>query len=213
MTSHDLTLWGTGSVRQLRPHWMLMELELSYEFIPARPRVHTASEEFRRINPRGKVPVLRHRDLVLTESAAIVQYLADAFEPPAGFLAPRDPVGRAKINEWSYFVMTELDAHALYIIRRHTDLKHLYGDAPAAVEAARAYFTAQLTAMRERIGSSAPYLLGDKLSVADILLTSCIDWADTINLAVPDEARAYHARTTARPAYQAARQRVFAPAT
>jgi glutathione S-transferase len=209
MNENDLTLWGSGTVRQLRAHWMLMEMNLDYEFIPIRPRVDTTLPDFERVNPRRKVPVLRHKDLLLTESAAIVHYLAEAFDPPASVYVPRDAAGRAKVNEWSYFVMTELDAHSLYVIRRHTDLKHLYGDAPAAVAAAREYFLNQLEAMRSRIGENQSFLLGERLSGADILLTTCLDWACTIDLPLPEEVRAYHQRAVERPAYSAARSRTF----
>jgi len=37
---------------------------------------------------------------------------------------------RARLNEWCFFIIAELDAHSLYLIRRHDGLKHLYGEAP-----------------------------------------------------------------------------------
>ena len=210
-TSSDLTLWGAQSVRALRVHWMLMEMNLPYEFVPVRPRMESATPEFRAISPRGKVPVLRHKDLVLTESAAIVHYLADAFPMPAGMQSPRGPVARARRDEWSYFIMTELDAHALYVIRRHTDLKHLFGDAPVAVDAARTYFNTQIEAMRSRIGGLSGYLMGDEFSAVDILMTTTLDWAISAGIELPDEVRAYYQRSVARPPYQAARALTFAP--
>lgn len=206
--SPALILWGANSVRALRAHWMLLELKLPYTFVPTRPRLETESPEFRRINPRGKVPVLQHGELVLTESAAIVLYLAETF-PAASIYAPADAVSRARLNEWCFFVMTELDAHSLYVLRRHVQLKHLFGDAPAAVEAARSYFTQQIGAMRERIVGGSDYLLGDLLSAADILLVTCLDWAQSIELKLPAELHAYHARARLRPAYQEARDRTF----
>ena len=207
--STDLTLWGSQSVRAMRAHWMLMELQLRYEFIPVRPRVETESGEFRAINPRGKVPVLRHGTLVLTESAAIVHYLVERFPTPPGIFGTTDAASRARVNEWSYFVMTELDATALYVIRRHVQLKHLFGDAPAAVEAAGAYFEAQVAAMCPRIASSSPFLLGEDLSAADILLVTCLDWASNVGLALPEEVHTYHQQVRARAAYGAAHSRNF----
>jgi glutathione S-transferase len=188
---------------------MLMEMQLAYAFEPVRPRIESAAPEFRSINPRGKVPVLRHKDLILTESAAIVHYLADAFPVPAGMQPLRGPVARARRDEWSYFIMTELDAHALYVIRRHTDLKHLFGDAPVAVDAARVYFQTQIEAMRSRIGGQSAYLMGAGFSAVDILMATTLDWANNAGISLPDEVRAYHERTLARPAYQAARARTF----
>ena len=212
MSSSDLTLWGAGTVRQLRAHWMLMEMALEYEFVPVYPRsAEIAAAEFLQRNPRRKVPVLRHGALLFTESAAIVQYLSEAFKAPDGVYVPSDAAGRARVNEWCFFAMTELDAHSLYVIRKHVDLKAIYGDAPAAVQASRAYFMDQIGAMAPRIGLDTPFLLGDRLSAADIVLTSCLDWAVSIDIQLPESVAAYHARLLERPAYKAARQRTFAP--
>ncbi len=105
MTSHDLTLWGTGTVRQLRPHWMLMELGLDYEFHPVHPRTgQTMTPEFLKLNPRHKVPLLRHGEFLVTESAAICQYLSEMFDDTDALHVPRDPVARARMNEWSFFI-------------------------------------------------------------------------------------------------------------
>ncbi len=210
MTLNDLTLWGMGTARQLRPHWMLAELGLEYAYHAFHPRSgQTTTPEFLALNPRHKVPVLRHGSLLITESAAIAQYLSDAFPAPPGVYAPRDAAGRAQVAEWCYFTMTELDAHALYIIRRHADLKHLYGDAPAAVSAAREYFADQFNAVVPRIERAGEFLLGDGLSVADIILVTILDWAISVDLPIAEVARAYRDRLAARPAYRSAQARTF----
>ena len=206
----DLTLWGVGTSRTMRAHWMLMELELDYRFHPIKARTgETLTAEFRRINPRHKIPVLEHGSFVITESAAIVQYLSDTFRNPSIY-APADTAERALMNEWCYFIMSELDAGSLYVVRRHLGLKHLYGDAPVAVEAARKYFSHNLEAMAPRIGIESPYLLGDRLSAADILLTTCLDWALAERLELPDTVMEYRQRITRRAAYQQAFARNFA---
>lgn len=210
MPPNDLTLWGMGTVRQLRPHWMLAELGLEYDYHAFHPRSgQTTTPEFLAINPRHKVPVLRHGSLLITESAAITQYLTDAFPAKAGLYAPRDAAGRARVAEWCYFAMTELDAHALYIIRRHADLKHLYGDAPAAVDAAREYFADQFNAVVPRIEAAGEFLVGDGLSVADIVLVTTLDWAISAGLPIAASARAYRDRLAARAAYRTAHARTF----
>ena len=208
-TPHDLTLWGTQSIRALRAHWMLTEMNLPYEFVPVRPRVDSGTPEFRVMNPRSKVPVLRHKDFLLTESAAIVHYLANTFPTPVGLYSPRGPLESARLDEWSYFIMTELDATALYVIRRHTDLKHLFGDSPVVVDSARNYFKAQIEAMRSQIGGLSNYLMGDEFSAVDILMATTLDWAESVGITLPDEVRVYHRRTVERPAYRAARACTF----
>jgi glutathione S-transferase len=207
MTGTDLTLWGMGTVRQLRPHWMLAEMGLEYEYFPVHPRSgETTKPEFLKINPRHKVPVLRHGTMIITESAAIIQYLSEAFEAPPGMHVPRDAVGRAKLNEWCYFIMSELDATSLYTIRRHLGLKHIYGEAPQAVEEAKKYFCEQLGAVDDRIGAT---LLAQGISVADILLVTCLDWAMSEKIGLPPRAAAYRERLIQRPAYRAARAKAF----
>ena len=204
---NNLTLWGMGTVRQLRPHWMLAELGLDYEYFPVHPRSgETMKPEFLRINPRHKVPVLRHGEMIIAESAAIIQYLSEAFPAPAGLYLPGEAKARAKLNEWCYFIVSELDATSLYIIRRHLGLKHIYGEAPRAVEEARKYFSEQLGAIDGRFGVT---LLPEGFSVADILMTTCLDWAVDEKIALPAKACAYHAGMTARAAYQAARSKAY----
>ncbi len=202
--SNDLTLWGIGTSRTLRAHWMLIELGLDYELKPIGSRTgETLSPEFLRLNPRHKIPLLQHGPLVVTESAAIINYLGEAFPQPDRIFVPRDAAERARLSEWCYFIMTELDATSLYIVRRHEGLKHLYGEAPAAVEAARSYFMHNLAAMDSRLGE-APFLLGNKFSAADILMMTCLEWAITCDLQLPDRAAAYRERIAQRPAYRAA---------
>src|SRR6266436_6005567 len=102
--ANDLTLWGVGTSRTMRAHWMLLELGLEYRFHPIRSRTgETQTEEFKRLNPRHKIPVLQHGSLVLTESAAIIQYLSETFSHP-DLTPPRDAESRALLNEWCYFI-------------------------------------------------------------------------------------------------------------
>jgi len=145
---------------------MLLELGLEYESRPIQSRSgETLTEQFRRLNPRHKIPVLQHKSFVLTESAAILQYLSDTFADPTRLYVPRDAHARASLNEWCYFIMTELDAGSLYVVRRHEGLASIYGEAPSAVDSAKTYFLHNLEAMAPRIAPSQ-YLFGDLLSTA-----------------------------------------------
>jgi glutathione S-transferase len=209
--SHDLTVWGVGTSRTMRVHWMLLELGLEYECHPIQSRTgETLTDEFKRLNPRHKIPVLRHGSFVLTESAAIIQYLSETFPNSSEVDVPSDAVSRARLNEWCYFIMAELDAGSLYVVRRHDGLKQIYGEAPTAVESAKSYFLHNVEAMAARIGSDNTYLFGDRLSVADILLMTCLDWALSCGIALPEPWSHYRRRVASRPAYQAALKKNFA---
>jgi glutathione S-transferase len=184
---------------------MLLELGLDYECHPIQSRTgETLTDEFKRLNPRHKIPVLRHGSLVLTESAAIIQYLSETFPRASEIYTPNDAEGRARLNEWCYFIISELDAGSLYVVRRHEGLKQIYGEAPTAVASAKSYFLHNVDAMAARIGSEGSYLFGEKLSAADILLMTCLDWAVSCGIVLPEAVSRYRQRVVLRPAYQTA---------
>jgi glutathione S-transferase len=134
-------LWGVGTSRTIRAHWALHELGLDYQMRPIQPRTgETLSEEYSALTARQKVPLLQDRGLVITESAAIIAYLSDTYGQQHNRLMPTAPAQRAKYLEWCFFIISELDATSLYVMRRHMDLKAVYGEAPAANSAAAAYF-------------------------------------------------------------------------
>ena len=177
--SAPLELWGIGTARTLRVHWMLAELGLPYISHRIQSRTgETMMPEYLKLNPRHKIPLLRHGTLAITESAAIIQYLSEMFAAPAGFFAPTDPAQRAKIYGWCYFVMNELDGHTLYVIRRHVGLKHIYGEAHTAVEAAKTYFREQIEALEPSFNAISHSLFGKGFTIADILLATCLDWGN-----------------------------------
>ena len=196
-----ITLWGVGTSRTLRPHWALAELGVEYESKPIRTRTGEAqTATFRALNPKEKIPVLVDGEVVLTESAAIVTYLGDRY----GGLTPKPgSIERARYNEWLSYILMELDAHTLYVMRKHGDLKHLYGEAPAAMDAARTGFEKQLRWARPRI-EAEDYLVGEDFSGVDILMTSCLDWAVAYDFELPEPFLAYLSRQHRRPAFKMA---------
>jgi glutathione S-transferase len=204
-------LWGVGTSRTIRPHWALHELDLDFESRPIRPRTgETETAEFTALSARQKVPLLQDDDLVLTESAAIVTYLSDTYGQDHNRLIPDDPRGRARCLEWCFFVISELDATSLYVMRRHGDLRHIYGEAPQANEAAAAYFQKQMRTVERALEPGPRFILGERFTAADILLSTCVTWAARYGVSVADPVVAYNARATARASYARA-QRTNAP--
>jgi glutathione S-transferase len=211
--SRGLILWGVTTSRTLRAHWALAELDLPYKRRPIRPRTgETKTEEFTRLTARQKVPVLQDNDLVLTESAAIVAYLSDRYGNGQNHLYPADPTERAICLEWNFFVISELDAASLYVIRRHEALKHIYGHAPVASEAAAEYFAAQMRSVDRALGDGRRFIGGDRFSSADILLSTCLSWATDYGVPISQAAQDYNAHVTARPSYARAIEQNRAPA-
>ena len=200
-----LIVWGAGTPRTIRAHWILHELGLDYEKRPIGPRTgETQTPEFIRLNPKEKVPVLQDGDLTLTESAAIVTYLAETYGASQGLVPPASTQERAAYYEWCFFVMMELDAHTLYIIRKHIDLKEIYGEAPTAVRVAGDGFQKQVRVAEQRLASGGPSILGNTFTGADILLTTCLTSATNRKLPLGDVLRDYKERTTTREAYRRA---------
>lgn len=207
MSESKIIVWGAGSLRAHRVYWALHEMGQAYTSVPIQSRTgETQTAEYASLNPKQKIPYFRDGDVAISESAAILQYLFRVHGAAVGLFVPENAAQQALSDEWCYTVMTEFDAHPLYIIRRHKYLPETYGEAPAAVASAEEYFRKQLAAMAPRIGLAAPFLFGEKLGAADILLTSCLDWAVGYDIAVDDVSLAYRARAHARPAYQAAQQ-------
>lgn len=201
-------LWGVGTSRTIRAHWALHELGLDYDLRPILARSgETLTPEYTAINPRQKIPALQDGALVMTESAAIITYLSDRYGTSDNTLIPSDPIERARSLEWCFFLVSEIDATALYVMRRHVGLPQIYGEAPVAVEAAAAYFTRQMGQVERTLADGRRYLMGERFGAPDILLSTCVTWAINYKIPVAESVRTFNERATARPAFQAAQAR------
>lgn len=199
MTEQAIEVFGIGTPRTLRVHWTLRELQLEYTTHPVTPRTpQMDAAEFLAVSPGKKVPALRHGDMLLTESAAICRYLMDNFS--AEHWSPRE---RAQIDRLTFFALMELDATALYVIRRHEGLPAIYGEAPEAVAAAYAYADRQFAVLADLLGERQ-HATGERFSEADIHVGSVLDWAAALKFELPANLAQYHDRLRARPAYRAA---------
>jgi glutathione S-transferase len=202
--SRLLVLWGAGTSRTLRAHWALHELSLDYESKPILARSgETKTQEYTRLNPRQKIPLLQDGDFKIAESPAIAAYLSNTYGTPENALIPADPWEYATWLEWCFYVATELDAASLYVMRRHGDLKHIYGDAPVALESAASYFATQLRHAEQALQDGRPFLVGGRFSIADMLLATCLTWAVNYRLPVTAACLSYMERITSRQAYHA----------
>src|SRR6478672_2883520 len=122
-----VTTWGNAMklyefapTRSIRVRWTLQELGIDFEAIPVNLLTgEHRSPAFLKINPAGKLPVLVDGEMVLTESIAIVLYLAEKYRDKA--LIPADPQQRAQLMRWPLFTTTELE-QPLWRMARHTAL-------------------------------------------------------------------------------------------
>ena len=174
-----MKLYEFGPTRSIRARWMLQELGVDFETITVNLGAGGHRRpEFLQINPAGKVPVLIDGSRVLTESAAIVLYLAEKY-PEAGFL-PSDIGQRAEVYRWTLFAFTELE-QPLWRIARHTTLypqaDRLPGDVPIAQREFR-----EMAAVLERHMSGRAFVVGERVSAADFVVAFTLDWGDVAGL-------------------------------
>ena len=204
----DLTLWGVGTSRTVRAHWALHELGLPYKIRPIGPRTgETKTAEYTRLNPRQKIPLLQDGDFAIGESAAIVAYLSRTYATPGKTLIPEAQRDYARWLEWCFFIVTELDSTSLYVMRRHRAdaLGPIYGVAPEVVAQAGEYFRRQLRHVEAALSDGRQYLVADRFTSADILLTTCLDWAIAYGVGICDNAHPYLERIQQRAAYQSSK--------
>ena len=200
-----LTLYGVYRSRASRALWLLAETGTPFDHVPViqayrlpdpaaadAPR-NTASAEFLAVNPMGQIPTLTDQGLLLTESLAIVLYLAKAY---GGALGPRDPAEEALMTNWALFAATAIDPPALVILQAGTE----DGD---VVQAAVATLSRALARLDLHL-AGRDWLL-DRFTAADICVAECLRYAQghAALVAAHPAAFAWLARCQARPAFQA----------
>jgi glutathione S-transferase len=202
-TESAIRFWGAGTSRTIRPIWVAEELGIPYELMPIGPRTgETETEHFTRLNPKQKIPAMLEGDFRLTESLAICRYLI-ATHPGDAIYRPATPRDRAREDEWCCYVYGELDETSLYVMRRHRDLSHIYGEAPAAVSAAKDYAMKHLGVVDGQM-TGREFVMAGGFGIADVLLMTCLDWAHAYGLELPAGLLAYRERIAGREAYQRA---------
>jgi glutathione S-transferase len=205
-------VFGIGSPRTLRVHWMLHELGLDYETRAIIPRSAGMEDpDLLRFTLRRKIPFLQDGEIAIGESGAITFYLADRYRDRARLAPDPGTPERARFEELAFFVLMELDATALYVLRRHEGMPDVYGAAPEACAAARGYFSRMLGEIERRLADGRPHLLGDAFSAVDVLLSSCLAWAQFVSIPFDEPLAAYHARTAERLAFRRAMSVNFPP--
>lgn len=203
MTS--IKLWGIGTPRSFRPIWLAEELNLEYELLPIGPRTgETQTAEYTRLNRKQKIPFLEDGEVRLSESLAICRYLLAKYGN-GSVLVPDTPVSKAKEDEWCCYIYGELDETSLYVMRRHGELAEIYGASEQVVASCQSYLQRHLTVLDEHL-SSHDYLMESMFSLPDLMLISCLDWAEFYGVDLPASIKRYQQRIASRPAYGKAMQ-------
>ena len=196
MSDDVITFYHAAPSRGSIVHWMLEEAGAPFRVeLLDLAQGQQKDPAYLAINPMGKVPAIVHHGVVVTEVAAICCHLADAF-PEAGLAAPIADPGRGPYLKWLFFGPGCLEpAMADRMFKREP--------APARALGYGAYGTTQDVVTRAV--APGPYLLGDRLTAADVVIGSTLRWGLMVG-AVPErpEIVAYTSRLAERPALQRA---------
>lgn len=188
------TVYGNLQTRTFRVLWMLEELGLPYKHVAVAPHSH----ETRAVNPAGKVPVLIADGVTLTDSVAIMSFLADRH---GQFTHACGTTDRARQDGFTHFINDELDA-TLWTAARHSFVLPEEKRVPEVKDSLKWEFARSVDELMRRMGDG-PFVMGDKMTLPDILAAHCGNWAFAAKFPLNNEAfNAYVKRMRARPAYQ-----------
>ena len=175
MDSTDkIVIYGHQASRASRPYWLLREygMTINEDFIEVDTRGPVTgfnevreTDQFLALNPYGLIPVMQHKDLVLYESQAICQYIADLLGGP---LAAQNANERARINMYGLSSIANFEPNFLPMV---------FGQGG---DEGRARFTANLQPLLGALDGELEgrdYLIGDgagRFTVADVMMASVV---------------------------------------
>ena len=203
-------LYHCTDARSFRPLWALEELGLPYELtvLPFPPRQR--AKDYMAVNPLGTIPALLDGASLMTESAAIVQYLVTRYGPSPLAVDVDEPAYGAWLN-WLHFGEATLTFPQTLVLRYR---RFEPGKAEVVADDYAKWFAGRLKAVNRALEAS-DWLCADRFTAADISVGYALLLAETLGLdaAFTPRTAAYWARLQARPAFRAAKdaQRRHAP--
>ncbi|HET7868684.1 MAG TPA: glutathione S-transferase family protein [Burkholderiaceae bacterium] len=194
--SRRLTLYHAPQSRSAGARALLEELGADYELqVLNLKQGEQRKPPYLAVNPMGKVPALRHGDVLVTEQAAVYMYAAELY-PEAG-LSPAvgDPLRGAYLR-WMVFYGSCFEPAVV-------DRSMKRDPAPLATSPYGTFDTLFDTVVQQL--AAGPWLLGQRFTAADVLWGTALGWTSAFGL-LPEraEVRAYVERVKARPAMQRA---------
>lgn len=191
-------LHGSFRSRAFRVMWALEEMGETYEHSNTQPR----TPEIIALNPNGKIPVLLVDGVPLTDSTAILTYLADKH---GKLTYPPGTIERARQDGWTQMVLDELDG-TLWTSARHSFGLPEELRMPEIKDSLRWEFAQSCKRIATLV--EGPFIMGDRMTLPDIVLGHCLGWAAVAKFPCDEPVLAdYSARLRARPAYKAAQAR------
>jgi len=204
-----MELYGMGVSRSFRALWAAEEAEVELEYVIVKfgsdQQNGNQSKGYKQLNYQGKVPTLVDGDLVLTESAAIINYLAN--KAPQRNLIPSDGTfARAKYDQMCYFIVTELE-QPLWSKGKHKFALPEKYRVPTLINTTLAFEFAKAQSTLLGLIADAEFAIGDHFTMADVLLTQTLNWAERFEFDIDERLLTYKERMKQRAAYSTAMQR------
>ncbi|QIE45407.1 glutathione S-transferase family protein [Pseudohalocynthiibacter aestuariivivens] len=186
---------GTRASRALRVLWMLEEMNVPYTHTACAARSDAAFAA----NPSGKIPAMRVDAELITDSVAIMTFLGDKHSM---FTHPAGTVQRARQDALTLQILDDIDG-VLWATARHTFILPEEHRIPAIKIPMKWEYARNLA--RLSVAMQGPFLMGDDMTIPDMLLAHCMRWAEVAKFPDPDEKLAdFKARMEAREAFQRA---------
>lgn len=201
-----MKLYHSAGSRSLRALWALEELGLDYELVTLRfpPRVH--HPEYLDVNPLGTVPTLVDGATVLTESAAMCQYLGDVYGPTPLAVTPAEPDYGAYLN-WLH----RSDATLTFpqtLVLRYTRMEPRERRVPQVVEDYSVWYLSRLRSVESAL-EGREFLVAGRFTMADIAVGYALFLGTTLGLdeRYKPNCRRYLAQLGEREAFRRAQAR------
>ncbi|MGA8708724.1 MAG: glutathione S-transferase family protein [Steroidobacteraceae bacterium] len=197
--SSEIVLYTNPMSRGRIARWMLEELGQPYRTEVLDYGTTMKAPGYLSINPMGKVPAIRHGEQVVSETAAICAYLADAF-PQAGLAPPPGDPARAPYFRWMFFAAGPFEAAVT--------AKAMGFVTPQGREAATGWgsFGTVMDTLEIAV-SRSDYIAGDRFSAADVYVGAQVGFGLMFKSIEPRPAfDRYWQRLSVRPAAVRARE-------
>lgn len=184
-----------GNTRDLRVLWALEEMRLPYQIVGMdHPNHDLDSPSYRALNPFGQIPAIDDDGVVVTESGAILLYLARK----SGKLWARDLAGEAQVLRWSVAALNTIEVPVLTLW-----FVNLNGGKGSQASAALYGWADMRLGQLDGWLANRQFIATDDFTVADILMTHVLGGGTDPELLKPyANILAYRARCAARPAWK-----------
>lgn len=175
-----ITLYHCTAARSFRPLWALEELELPYDLqmLPFPPRA--LAKDYLALNPLGTIPFLIDGETRMTESAAVLQYLATRYGPTPLAVGIDEPGYGAFLN-WLHFGEATLTFPQTLVLR-YAKLEPEARRSPQVAADYAKWFFGRLRAVEVAVANSETLCAG-RFTVADISVGYALLLAERIGLA------------------------------